>query len=109
MSDNNATHEELQSAYDEINTYLNNIMLGPENESLLRSFEELGDKLHEYHTVIIEANSNKLKASQKELEDLISSANEAKEVLQEAEEHVKKLAKVASSVDKIVKQLGKFI
>ncbi|MCD1226816.1 hypothetical protein [Vibrio cholerae] len=108
MADNNATYRELKSSYDQIKGYLDRSMLGPEDESLLRSFEELGDKLHEYHTAIIESNSSKLKASQKELEELISNANEAKEVLKEAEGHVKNLAKLANAVDKILKKLGKF-
>ncbi|MCX9561408.1 hypothetical protein IG518_02720, partial [Vibrio cholerae] len=54
MADNNATYRELKSSYDQIKGYLDRSMLGPEDESLLRSFEELGDKLHEYHTAIIE-------------------------------------------------------
>ncbi|MCX9564384.1 hypothetical protein IG518_17805, partial [Vibrio cholerae] len=53
--------------------------------------------------------SSKLKASQKELEELISNANEAKEVLKEAEGHVKNLAKLAEVVDKILKKVGKFV
>ncbi|ELY5145828.1 hypothetical protein SM738_004484 [Vibrio vulnificus] len=109
MHDKNATYEELQSAYDEIHSFLNDEMVGPEHDSLIASFEELGDKLQEYHSQLIEKNSSTFKASLEELDELITSAKEGIKELKEVDNKIKKLAKVAHAVDKVVEQIGKII
>lgn len=105
----NTVYAELESMYDELQSYLDSVMLDPEDESLLLQCEQLGDQIYAYNVVILEHNSVTLAKGQGSLKELINQAKGAKEALKSAEDKVKVLAQVANAIDKVLVQLAKFL
>lgn len=99
-------YTELQSMYDELQSYLDSVLLGPENEILLRQCEHLGDLIYRYNVAILEKNSKLHAIKQTSIIELTKQAREAKEALRKAEEQLKIFAQVAKTLDKILAQLG---
>ncbi|ELE8118386.1 hypothetical protein RB980_000976 [Vibrio fluvialis] len=105
----NTAYAELESMYDELQSYLDSVMLDPEDEPLLLQCEQLGDQIYAYNVVILENNSVTLAKGQGSLEELINQVKEAKKALKSAEDKVKVLAQVANAIDKVLAQLAKFL
>ncbi|HHF2874097.1 TPA: hypothetical protein ACPJ0A_004384 [Vibrio diabolicus] len=102
-------YTELKSMYDELQSYLDSVMLDPEDESLLLQCELLGDQIFAYNAAILKNNSVILAKGQGSLKELINQAKGAKEELKSAEDKVKVMAQVANAVDKVLAQLAKFL
>lgn len=99
-------YNELKSMYDELQSYLDSVMLDPEDEPLLLQCEQLGDQIYAYNAAILKKNSVTLAKGQGSVKELI---NQAKGALKKAEDKVKILAQVANAIDKLLSQLTKFL
>ncbi|EGQ9065228.1 hypothetical protein WD347_004714 [Vibrio parahaemolyticus] len=102
-------YTELKTMYDELQSYLDSVMLDPEDEPLLLQCEQLGDQIFAYNAAILKNNSVTLAKGQGSLMDLINQVKNAKEALKSAEDKVKVLAQVANAIDKVLAQLAKFL
>ncbi|MCK8069825.1 hypothetical protein AB6C66_21490 [Vibrio splendidus] len=102
-------YDELKSMYDELQSYLDSVMLDPEDEPLLLQCEQLGDQIYAYNAAILKKNSVTLAKGQGSVKELINQAKGAKVALKKAEDKVKILAQVANAIDKLLSQLAKFL
>ncbi|KQH83480.1 hypothetical protein, partial [Vibrio fluvialis] len=102
----NTAYAELESMYDELQSYLDSVILDPEDEPLLLQCEQLGDQIYAYNVVILENNSVTLAKGQGSLEELINQVKEAKKALKSAEDKVKVLAQVANAIDRAIVKCG---
>lgn len=102
-------HAELLSLYNELQDYLDSVILDPEDESILRKCEQLGEKIYAYNAAIVENNSRLLAAEQAGIKELITQTKEAKKALERAEDTVKVIAQIANAIDKVFEQLGKIL
>ena len=105
----NTAYAELECMYNELNSYLESVILGPEHDELVAKCEQLGNKIYDYHAAILVNNSRILSAEQESLKVIINKAKEAREALEAAENKVKILAQVANAIDKVFEQLSKFL
>ncbi|EOX4188944.1 hypothetical protein ACPF4C_002629 [Vibrio cholerae] len=105
----NTVYAELESMYDELQSYLDSVMLDPEDEAFLLQCEQLGDQIYAYNKAILENNSVTLAKGQGSLKELINQAKGARNALKSAEDKVKVLAQLANAIDKVLVQLAKFL
>ncbi|ENM5744273.1 hypothetical protein V9R52_000032 [Vibrio mimicus] len=101
------SYAELKSMYDELQSYLDSVLLEPEDEVILLKCEKLGEQVYAYNVAIIEGNSSLHSAKSESIRALIEQARTAKDALKKAEDKVKTLAKVAKVIDKVLEQLSK--
>ncbi|EPZ7319846.1 hypothetical protein ACXR5E_002452 [Vibrio mimicus] len=102
------SYAELKSMYDELQSYLDSVLLEPEDEVILLKCEKLGEQVYAYNVAIIEGNSSLHSAKSESIRALIEQAKTAKEALKKTEDKVKTLAKVAKAIDKVLEQLAKW-
>jgi hypothetical protein len=104
-----STYQELKALYDELTSYLDSLMLAPQDEDVLLKHELLGEKIYEYHAAILDKKSKLYLVNQSEIAALITHAEKANELLKNAEKQVKYLAKIANAIDKVIEKLGKIL
>jgi hypothetical protein len=105
----NTAYAELKSMYNELQSYLDSVILDPKDEELLLKCEQLGDKIYAYNAAILENNSRIYSVGQDSIKDLINQAKAAKKALESAENKVKVFAQVANAIDKVFEQLSRFL
>lgn len=107
------THEkayaEINSLYDELQTYLDSIIMTPEQEHICLKCEKLGDKIVEYNISIITNNSRLSQLNNEALSSLLEEVSLARTTIKNDIDKVKSAAKAASAIDKVLEKLVWFV
>ena len=98
-------YAEIKSLYDELQTYLDSIIMTPEQEHLCLKCEKLGDKIVEYNISIITNNSRLSQSNNEALSILLKEVSLARATIKNDINKVKSVAKTASAIDKILEKL----
>lgn len=103
------THEkayaEIKYLYDELQTYLDSIIMTPEQEHICLKCEKLGDKIVEYNISIITNNSRLSQSNNEALSSLLEEVSLARATIKNDINKLKSVAKAASAIDKVLEKL----
>ncbi|GAB6262931.1 hypothetical protein [Photobacterium sp. R1] len=109
MSLHAEAYKELDATYRLIQNYLDSTMLTPDQESLILQCEAYGEQIYRYNRALIEKQSALLDSREEDVQSLLMLAKAARKSLEEVTEHAETVAKIARGLDKLLKQLAKFV
>ena len=101
--------EEIESLYDELNTYLESCIVGAEQEELYQKCDQLAEKLAAYDMAIIASNSKIVEQSIPELEAILITVKDAKASVRNDLNTLNNMTGVARSLDKVLDTLNKLV
>lgn len=100
---------EIESLYEELQTYLDSSIAGADQEELYQKCDQLGEKIAVYEMIMIANNSKLIEQSIPELEAFLSTIKDARASIRNDLNRLSGITVIARNLDKVLDKLARFV